>query len=72
MLSLKRIVLHTETYDFHLAERFVTYAINALGQKHLRKHVEVNIYGNSEHIHVNLWNTIRNLFHHIHIHKKST
>lgn len=70
MTELKRILLHVETYDFHLVERFVTYAINTFGQKHLRKDIEVHIYGNPDHLHINLWNTIRNLFRHIQIHEK--
>lgn len=45
MLELRTVVIHTETYDFHQVERFLTYAVNYIGQKHLKKNVEAHIYG---------------------------
>jgi hypothetical protein len=66
--SLKRIVIHTGTYDFHLVERFITYAVNYIGQKHLREQVEVHIYGDPEKLHPNLRNTFKNLCKNVEIH----
>jgi hypothetical protein len=60
MPHLKRIVIHTDTYDFHLEERFVTYAINHIGQMTLKK-VEVEVVGNPEQLHPNLRNTLTSL-----------
>jgi hypothetical protein len=61
MLELRTVVIHTETYDFHQVERFLTYAVNYIGQKHLKKNVEVHIYGDQEKLHPNLWNNFTNL-----------
>jgi HEAT repeat protein len=59
--KLQYIRIFTETYDFHLTERFVTYAINVLGEKFLKKHVSVDILGDVEKLHPNLLNTFKHL-----------
>jgi len=61
MSNLQRVVIHTKTYNFHLVERFITYAVNYIGQKHLKEHVEVNIYGDPDKLHPNLRNGFENL-----------
>ena len=58
---LKQIVVYPETYNFHLLERFLTYAVNYIGQKYLRKKVEVHIYGDPDKLHQNLHNNFTNL-----------
>ncbi len=58
---LTRIVVVTQEYDFHLVERFVTYAVNALGQKYLKTSVNVEIYGDPAELHPNLRNSLTNL-----------
>jgi hypothetical protein len=58
---LEKIVIHAETYDFHLVERFITYAVNYIGQEYLKEHVEVHIYGDPEKLHPNLRNSFKNL-----------
>ena len=68
MSSLRRIIIDSTTHDFHMVERFLTYAINALSQNYLKYQVNVDIIGNPEELHVNLWNTINNLFEHVHVH----
>jgi HEAT repeat protein len=61
MSNLKRIEMYTESYNVLQVERFMTYAINYIGQKHLKKHVEVHIYGDPEKLHLNLQNAFKNL-----------
>jgi hypothetical protein len=57
---LKRIIIHAETYDFHLVERFVTYAVNHIGQRAL-KQVEAELIGDPSRLHPNLRNTLMSL-----------
>ena len=59
--SLMKITTDADTYDFDMVERFITYSINYVGQKHLRKKVEVHIYGNPDKLHPNLLNSFKNL-----------
>jgi hypothetical protein len=61
MSSLKRIIIHTDTYDFHLVERFITYAVNYIGQEYLKEHVDVFIYDDPDKLHPNLRNNLENL-----------
>ena len=61
MSSLTKIHIDADTYDFDMVERFITYSINYVGQKHLRKKVEVCIYGNPDKLHPNLLNSFKNL-----------
>jgi hypothetical protein len=70
MSNLQRVVIHTETYNFHLVERFITYAVNYIGQKHLKEHVEVHIYGDPDRLHPNLRNSFENLCKHIEMHEE--
>jgi hypothetical protein len=67
--GLKTIGVHANTYDFHLIERFITYAVNYIGQKHLKKHVEVQIYGDPNKLHPNLRNTFTNLCKCVEVHE---
>ena len=61
MEALLYIVIHIPTHEFHRIERFLTYAVNQIGQNHLKKHVEVHIYGDPTRLHTNLRNTLKNL-----------
>jgi hypothetical protein len=61
MQALQHLVIHIPTHDFHCVERFLTYAINHIGQAHLKKHVEVHIYGDPTQLHTNLRNILKNL-----------
>ena len=61
MSRLERIEIYTETYDFHLVERFITYAVNYIGQGYLKNNVEVHIYGDQNKLHPNLRNSLENL-----------
>ena len=67
--QLKQIVLYTNSYDFPLVERFITYAVNHIGQKYLRKRVEVHIYGDPDTLHPNLRNSFKNLCNAVKEHK---
>jgi hypothetical protein len=66
MSQLKRILIATDTYDFFLVERFMTYAVNSIGRKHLKKQVEVHLYGNPDRLHRNLRNMFTNLCKSVH------
>jgi HEAT repeat protein len=61
MEHLKHLVVHIPTFDFHALERFLTYAINHIGQQYLRQHVIVHLYGEPTDLHPNLRNTLNNL-----------
>jgi hypothetical protein len=69
MPALHYIIIHTATHNFQLVERFVTYAVNHIGQKYLKQQVEAHIYGKLEKLHSNLLNTLTNLCHYIEIHE---
>ena len=60
-LRLTRIVVVTSEYNFHLVERFLTYAINTLGQTYLKTTVDVELYGDPAELHPNLRNSLTNL-----------
>ena len=51
----------TITIINNLIERCVTYVINDLGQKYMRRQIEVFMYGEPENLHPNLQNSLTNL-----------
>ncbi len=61
MKHLGHLVVHIQTYDFHRLERFLTYAVNYIGQRHLKQNVVAHIYGKTEDLHPNLLNTLKNV-----------
>ncbi len=61
MPALQNILIHTAIYDFHLVERFITYALNYIGQEHLKRRVEVHLHGAPEQLHPNLRNNLEHL-----------
>lgn len=69
MRALKRLLIDTHTYNFHHVERFMTYAVNYIGQEYLKEQFEVNIYGDPDKLHPNLKNTVTNLCRDVYIHK---
>jgi len=69
--ALKTIIIHTPGYNFHQVERFLTYAINSIGQKYLKEHVEVHIYGESDAFHPNLRNNFENLCKRVEFHQET-
>jgi hypothetical protein len=62
MKNLAQIVIHAETCDQRLVERFITYAVNHLEAKFLKKKVRVLIIGDVEKLDRNLLNMLRNTF----------
>jgi len=68
MQELEHIVVHTRTYDFHQLERFITYAVDYIGQEYIKKHVIVHIYGDPNKLHPNLRNTLTNLCKRVEVH----
>ena len=60
-VRLQRILLDSRQCSLYLAERFVTYAVNALGERYLRQHVDVQVYGAPEDLQPNLKNALTNL-----------
>lgn len=68
MPCLAQIVIDADTFHFHALERFLTYAINQLGQPYLKKHVTVHVYGDSEKLPPNLRNNLTTLCKHFYIH----
>ena len=70
MSKLKTIEVFAEVHDFHQVERFITYAVNYIGQEYLKEHVEVHIYGDPGKLHPNLRNTFTNLCKCVNVHEK--
>jgi hypothetical protein len=70
-IQLKRLGIQTETYDFHLVEYFLTYAINTIDRIYLKHHVDVHIYGNIEKLHPNLRNNFITLCKSVYLHTAS-
>lgn len=68
LLQMKQVVIHTTTYDFFQVECFLTYAMNYVGQQYLKKHVDVDLYGDPEKLHPNLRNSLTNLCKCLHVH----
>lgn len=62
MRNLRKIVIHTASYNFYVFERFLTYAVNVIGRDYLKQHVDVLIYGHANTLHPNLKNNVINLF----------
>jgi hypothetical protein len=71
-VHLKQILIDPKTYDFHLVERFLTYAVNYIGQDYLKEHVAVVLYGDPEQLHPNLRNSFNNLCRQIQVHNDRT
>ena len=70
LAQLKQIVVDSETYNFHLVERFLTYAIDHIGQDYLKKNVDAHIYGDPEKLQQNLRNNFTNLCKSITVHEE--
>ena len=66
---LEQVIIHTEHYDFHQVEQFLTYAVSYIGQKYLKRKVEVHLYGDPEKLHLNLRNNLANLCKRVHVHQ---
>ncbi len=58
---LRQIVIDADSYDFYQLERFVTYAVNVIGEDYLKEQVDVEIHGNADRLHPNLRNVLTNL-----------
>ncbi len=67
MTDIKHIIIYTGTYDFYQVERFLTYAVNHIGQTHLKNDVDVYLCGNPEKLHPNLYNNLTNLCKHVYL-----
>jgi hypothetical protein len=68
--NLEKVKMYTESYDVLQVERFMTYAVNYIGQKHLKKHVEVHIYGDPDKLLPNLRNSFKNLCKSVEVHEE--
>lgn len=71
-VRLKQILVHVETYDFHLIEKFLTYAVNCIGQGYLKREVEVHIYGDVKNLHPNIWHNFKNFCKTVHVYDSDT
>ncbi len=59
--NLKYLIIQPATCQFHTIERFLTYAINYIGQTPLKHSVDVYVDGKLEQLHPNLRNGLTNL-----------
>lgn len=69
-IHLKLIMIETATYDAYHLERFMTYAVNVIGQNYLKQYVDVYIYGAMEKLQSNLQNNLTNLCRRIYINQQ--
>ncbi len=67
-IRLQRLILDAATHDPRRVERFLTYAVNAIGQRKLKESVDVHIYGDPAQLQANLRNNLENLFRRVEIH----
>ncbi len=61
-IRLQRLILDAATHDPRRVERFLTYAVNAIGQRKLKESVDVHIYGDPAQLQANMRNNFDNLF----------
>jgi hypothetical protein len=59
--SLQRLVIEVETCDLYALERFLTFAVNTVGQRHLKKKVTAYLCGDLAEKSQNLSNALSNL-----------
>lgn len=69
--ALTRICIHPETADVYLIERFLTYAVNTLGQAYLKRAVTVRLYGDARHFPKHLTNLLTNLCKGVFMHRET-
>ncbi len=69
-IRLQRLILDAATHDPRRVERFLTYAVNAIGQRKLKESVDVHIYGDPALLQTNLRNNLDNLFRRVEIHSE--
>ncbi len=69
MPALKHLNVYAGSYNLRLVENFMTYAVNALGQKHFKNSVDAHIYGNPEQLHRSLRNTFENVCKEVFVHE---
>jgi hypothetical protein len=63
LFRLKQILVYPKSASFLLLERFLTYAVNALGPQELKCAVNVHVYGDAELLPSHLRNSLTHLFH---------
>lgn len=61
MRALRQIVVYPHQCDPHYIEQFITYVVNYVGQKILKKHVTVYVHGHEDSVHINIHNSLVNL-----------
>lgn len=69
MPALSTVIIQVDTYDFYQVERFLTYALNYVGQEYVKHHVNVHLYGHPYSLHPNLRNNLEHLFERVEIQK---
>ncbi len=62
-------MIHADSTNFYQLEHFLTYAINHIGQQHLKCHVTVHIYGDSQQLHSHLHHNLMNLCKQVVVHE---
>jgi HEAT repeat protein len=66
--QLQCIVIETASCDRYQVERFLSYALNALGQPYFKHVVEAEVYGNPQHLPDHFQNLLTNICKAVHIH----
>ncbi len=60
-IRLERLVIYTASYEALSVERFITYAVNYIGRKYLKKYLTVHVCGEQAALQANVWNTLLHL-----------
>ncbi len=58
---LRHVVIYADTYSMHRLEQFLTYVLNTYKTAHFKKYVTVDVYGEQQDFHPNLWNNLTHL-----------
>ncbi|MBN1413409.1 MAG: HEAT repeat domain-containing protein [Spirochaetales bacterium] len=62
MVNLNKAILYADDCDPKLVERFITYAVNLIGEKIIKKKIKISIIGDPYKLGGNLFNMLQTLF----------
>jgi hypothetical protein len=67
-VRLRHVVIYADTYSLPRLEQFLTYVLNTYKTAYFKKYVTVDVYGERQDFHPNLWNNLTHLCKSISLH----
>ncbi len=58
---LRHLIIYGDTYSIRQVEQFLTYVLNTYKAAYFRKYVTVDVYGEQQEVHPNIWNNLTHL-----------